>query len=357
MQDLAQRSTASTLKHSGTYVAVNAGLVAIWASTGMGFPWPVFPAFGWLIGLASDIGSTIRRRKHAEELTGDRRPTTRQLVLLRQLRGLRERYESKLTLNPVIIVALAAFNLVGSSVPWAVIPGVFLAGGMISAARKLRQKAGEVRKKLAESGFRLPDRTERRRRRKLFRREERESPEPSSALAPVVKGQQYASQIREQLKRLGEDAGSVAEVQPVVDECVEAIRALARKEEELAAVVREIPTHELERDADALREKLSECDDERLREEYERSIRQIDRELDSVRELHREREVISLRLQSTLGCLKQLRVDLARLERISGSGDLETASMLESRTREVSRYLRDLGEAHTDWRSSGCAPS
>ena len=38
--------------HLLAYVLVNAGLVTIWAVTGRGFFWPVFPMLGWGIGLA-----------------------------------------------------------------------------------------------------------------------------------------------------------------------------------------------------------------------------------------------------------------------------------------------------------------
>jgi len=37
--------------HFGIYILVNAVLIIIWASTGAGFPWFVFPLGGWGIGV------------------------------------------------------------------------------------------------------------------------------------------------------------------------------------------------------------------------------------------------------------------------------------------------------------------
>jgi hypothetical protein len=37
--------------HVVTYVVFNSFLVAIWAITGSGYFWPVWPLFGWSIGL------------------------------------------------------------------------------------------------------------------------------------------------------------------------------------------------------------------------------------------------------------------------------------------------------------------
>jgi hypothetical protein len=48
--------------HLRTYIAVMALLVAIWALTGMGYLWPVWPALGWGIGLASHRAALPRRR-------------------------------------------------------------------------------------------------------------------------------------------------------------------------------------------------------------------------------------------------------------------------------------------------------
>lgn len=39
-------------QHVVLWGSVNLLLIVIWAVTGAGFPWFVFPLFGWLIGLA-----------------------------------------------------------------------------------------------------------------------------------------------------------------------------------------------------------------------------------------------------------------------------------------------------------------
>jgi len=39
--------------HFALWVATNAMLVVVWAVTGAGFPWFVFPLFGWGIGVVA----------------------------------------------------------------------------------------------------------------------------------------------------------------------------------------------------------------------------------------------------------------------------------------------------------------
>jgi hypothetical protein len=48
--------------HLRSYLMVMALLVTIWALTGMGYFWPVWPALGWGIGIASHRASLPRRR-------------------------------------------------------------------------------------------------------------------------------------------------------------------------------------------------------------------------------------------------------------------------------------------------------
>jgi hypothetical protein len=46
--------------HLLAYVLVNAMLVGIWAVTGAGFFWPVFPLLGWGIGIGFHAWDTYR---------------------------------------------------------------------------------------------------------------------------------------------------------------------------------------------------------------------------------------------------------------------------------------------------------
>ena len=47
--------------HLLAYVLVNTFLVAIWAVTGQGFFWPIFPILGWGIGVAFNAWDVYRR--------------------------------------------------------------------------------------------------------------------------------------------------------------------------------------------------------------------------------------------------------------------------------------------------------
>lgn len=57
-QDLRQRAVRrleakrGLMAHALAYAMVNLLLIAIWYTTSRGFFWPVFPIFGWGIGLA-----------------------------------------------------------------------------------------------------------------------------------------------------------------------------------------------------------------------------------------------------------------------------------------------------------------
>jgi hypothetical protein len=50
-------------EHLRTYVMIMALLVAIWALTGMGYFWPVWPMLGWGIGVMSHASAVRGRRR------------------------------------------------------------------------------------------------------------------------------------------------------------------------------------------------------------------------------------------------------------------------------------------------------
>jgi hypothetical protein len=71
--DLRQEAIRSLKKkrdfraHLLTYVLVNALLVVIWAVTGAGYFWPVFPIVGWGIGVAFNAWDAFGRKPITED--------------------------------------------------------------------------------------------------------------------------------------------------------------------------------------------------------------------------------------------------------------------------------------------------
>ncbi|HEY7401620.1 MAG TPA: 2TM domain-containing protein [Actinomycetota bacterium] len=53
--------------HLLAYVMVNAFVVGIWAVTGHGFFWPIFPILGWAIGLVFNAWDVYRKVAPTEE--------------------------------------------------------------------------------------------------------------------------------------------------------------------------------------------------------------------------------------------------------------------------------------------------
>jgi 2TM domain len=53
--------------HVVVYVIVNAMLVGVWAVTGAGFFWPIFPILGWGIGVGANAWDVYGRKPITED--------------------------------------------------------------------------------------------------------------------------------------------------------------------------------------------------------------------------------------------------------------------------------------------------
>jgi hypothetical protein len=68
----ARRQRTSTSAHTRIYLAVSLLMIAIWAATGMGYFWPIWPMFGWGIGVVA----SHRRARCARSGAGRRRASS-----------------------------------------------------------------------------------------------------------------------------------------------------------------------------------------------------------------------------------------------------------------------------------------
>jgi hypothetical protein len=53
--------------HLFVYVVVNSMLVTIWAITGVGFFWPIFPMLAWGVGIVFNVWDVYRRDVPTEQ--------------------------------------------------------------------------------------------------------------------------------------------------------------------------------------------------------------------------------------------------------------------------------------------------
>jgi hypothetical protein len=79
-----------------------------------------------------------------------------------------------------------------------------------------------------------------------------------------------------------------------------------------------------------------------MRREYRKSIDEIERQERSFRELQDQREMLQLRLKSSINSLKQMRIDIARLATMPEMDEDSAVLMVKQRTSEITDYLDDL---------------
>ena len=109
---------------------------------------------------------------------------------------------------------------------------------------------------------------------------------------------------------------------------------------------------DLSKDKAALAAKRDGSASAALKAEYGKSIEEIDRQERSWQELKDQREVVRLRLGSSVNQLRQMRLDLARVQASPGLEGTAGVEALRRRSEELSRYLDDLrsgySESHKD---------
>ncbi|HEY9055351.1 MAG TPA: hypothetical protein VIO60_11095, partial [Rectinemataceae bacterium] len=154
---------------------------------------------------------------------------------------------------------------------------------------------------------------------------------------------QTASDIEAALGDL--DPKSLGEMRPQLDAYLGQVRLLAKTANELDAIIGEIPMAELAKDkADLL--KKAETSEPGLKAEYLASAREIANQETSFAGLKEQRELIGLRLESSVNQLTQLKIDLAKARAADSQSALssgETAlADIRAKSQELSRYLDDL---------------
>lgn len=326
--------------HFITYLAVNGFLFFLNMTTGVAFPWFLFPLGGWGIGIITHFNSVRQLLKQKEELDTMPELTPTQLRLLKRIHKLESSFSSHLVSNIAVALFLFMINMITSpGFPWFLFPTAGMGIGVISHWASYSGKKRKLKREL--------------------KRQIQETPiaqyggETGTGKDIVYQAETLKNAISEQIKNQGKENTPLGEdMLPLLDNYLKQIRELAGKKQELESVMQGFPEHNLEKDNRELKKKQSETDSEMMKQEYQRSIEEIEKQMHSFNELKNQKELIGLRLTSAVNSLKQMQIDLARMRSITASNDISSVHLIKEKSRELSHYLHDL---ETSYRELGDA--
>ncbi|MDA3951371.1 MAG: 2TM domain-containing protein [Spirochaeta sp.] len=329
-----EKERARLAGHTTSFLGGNAIITGLWAITGAGFPWFLFPLFGWGIGYVSHRAAVQAREQEYAEVMSVEAPTRRQLRLHRDLWKVRRSWRGHLASNGMTIALLVMINTITwGGFPWAAIPGAFITLGIVSHRTRARLREQSLLDELSDAGW-------------------------TGSIGGGTSGPDGAEQdLIQRAKALRTEILAIAKTVPdlentlgsdfsdVLDRYVSQIGALVKTQREVSQLAASIPVQQMETQRAEIQEKIASVSNERLRREYQTTLEQIERQLTSAEELQSEREILRVRIDNGLQALHQLKIDVTRARTDRFTEAEHTLADVRSRSAELSRYLDDLRTA------------
>lgn len=333
----AAQERSGLVAHIGSYVGVNALLFFINMTTSPGFPWFLFPLFGWGIGTLNHINEVKRKQDAVRHLEALPNLNRQGLKLLQEYERARTGFSAHVVSTVGTSALLAMINIVTSpGFPWALIPIAAMGIGMIGHVASYPGKMRKLRKRMERAGVIVPDLP-------LFR-PSRKLPTPGvDGYSRTQQARIIRSVIQGQVKA-AKKAGAPVDQEFVLllDRYVDQIEVLEAKCNEVEHLIKGIPAGDLDRDLAVLQQRRASTENASLDAEYAESIRQIEQHKASYRKLVNQQERLNLRLNSALNSLKQLQIDVVRVQSMSNDHDSTMLEDLRKRSDDLSFYLNDV---------------
>lgn len=340
----AEKEKSGFRSHLISYLGVNAGLFFLWSMVSPGFPWFLFVLFGWGIGLASHFVGMRDKVRESQEIDGAEGLTREQLRVYRRLAKARSAWHGHLASNVATSVLLLTINLVTSpGFFWAVFPIGFMAISLLSHLPAFKSKENRLLNRLKELGAKIGGRF-----RRKGKRQEAEAAPREALTGASLEAEETRRRISHTLQSLPPNAPVGEDLVPELDNYVSQIKTLDQKNKELEQLIAEIPVSDLQRDLLKLQQERARAESDAVKEEYDRSISQIQKQQASYSELKNQNDILRLRLNSGMSQLRQMEIELARMRNISQTDELSSVSSLKEKTGELSRYLDDLEQGYKE---------
>jgi len=351
LTDKARKLRGGFLGHLISFVGVNALLWFMNLNMHMGpsVLWAAAVTAGWGTGLVSNLAGILRANAKGREeeripdLERDALATYKKLNIVRDSMA---RHTASVLTVPVLLFTI--YTLFTPMIfPWWIIPSGIMAISWIShlaaygsARRRLETKL--FKQMNAPGGWR-----------DLFRFG-RTRKATTSAAGPCASLYAQAEAAKEaiaaQVRAAGKDSPFDKDLVPSLEEYVGQVRLLTQTVNEIDSIIDTIPMKDLEKDKADLKRKMETPAGESLRAEYIRSVEEIEKQERSFKDLQDQREVLHLRLKSSVNTLKQMQLDIARFRAQPDAAQAASLDQIRSKTGELSRYMEDLRKGYEEAR-------
>jgi hypothetical protein len=337
----AHKARAGFIAHLFPFLAVNGFLFFIWASTGAGFPWYLFPLGGWAVGLVSHLAAArTRQRERAEVEALPQNLGVEDYKLLRKFHKARSGARSAATALLAVSGLLVMINVITSAgYPWCLFPIGGMMIGLVSAVSSYLVRRGGFLKRIRHL---IKNKSSLEAERVASGEREEDSPLVKQAVS-------LASSILAQAKDLGKDKAFGGEdLKPLLDNYITQLRTLTKKSGEVQGIIAAIPHMELDRDLVELHRRYQAVTSESLKREYQKSIEQIEHHNKSYEELKNQKELMDLKINNSFNSLTQMQLDLARMAGLTTAMAPSSIDTFKQKTQELSNYLDDVASSYQE---------
>jgi class 3 adenylate cyclase len=332
-----------------SFLAVNAGLWFMNLTfAGPSFHWAAFVSAGWGIGVVSTAVAARRAGEKLREIDAMPDLDAKQLADYKKLNRMKDSIAQHGASTVMVPLLLAIINVMtGPAFLWFLIPAAAMLVGFLSHLASYAATKPRLERKLLDSlgikgGW------------KNIFRQGKARREEASGLGPYADLYREAEAAKEAIASIlasgqaaGGDGPVDADFAPSLDQYLAQVKLLAQSANEIDRLVEGIPMADLAKDKAALVAKESAAS-AGLKAEYRKSIEEIDKQGNSYQELKEQSEVVQLRLGSSVNQLKQMRLDIARLQASPGIEGAAGIDQLKRRTDELSHYLEDLRSGYAE---------
>lgn len=340
----AKNSVVGFAAHSVVYIASNLFLFVINMLTSAGFPWFYFPLAFWGVGYISHFQHVRNVKRVKNQLLPIRMLNSEQIAIIRKIQNSESSIKQHITAFLTVNGALLGTNLITSPhFPWWLFPAFTWGIGLVSHLAIYNAKKKYLVDELKEANLSWDD--IRKQRLAGF-----STSGTSSEYGDIFdKANHIKKELLDQLKSDTEFKKHYGDqLDQLLNNFTSQIKQLIEKEKELEKVLLDIDEEEVDKALSSLKTKHSQTDSSYLREEYEKLIKQYEKQKKSILEVKNQKEVIYLRVTSAFTYLKQMQLDMTRMKNISSTKESVYFKELKHKSSELSEYIDDLKKSYKE---------